>query len=84
MTYTYQSRSSAPLGKYGKRKAQTRVWLLAGACAAAICALLIWIAVEICSHTHVVHSAGGQLPSNTVNMHSTYIGNVEILSQARG
>ena len=61
-----------------RRSARRRVrpaWIAAGAAVALVCALGIWLTMQLRGSGGDVHSAEVRLPRNIVDMHGTYIGN---------
>jgi hypothetical protein len=58
-------------------------WIAAGAAAALVCALLIWIAVQIHGQGRPVFSAENSFPRNIVDMHGTHAADIYALPGLR-
>ena len=73
----YIQRSAKYAGFAGKSTRKKEfAWIAA---AALVCALVIWVAVQIHSLGHTVYSAETRFPRNTVDMHGTHTGVVRPL-----
>jgi len=58
---------------FAPKKAKKRDYAWSAA-AALVCALLIWVAVQIRDQSRTTYAFEGQLPRNTVDMHGIYTG----------
>jgi len=68
----YTQRRVKYIGFAGRRaKKKDFTWVVG---LALVCALLIWVAVQIRDQGRAVYPAETQFPRNTVDMHGTYTG----------
>ena len=62
-----------------RRKRGEFSWIAVGVAIALVCALLVWLTVQICGTGRVIYSAEHQFPRNTVDMHGAYAADTHAL-----